>query len=139
MGFVKRILFYNGSAGGTYLPRRPLESLGALVRERRSARKLRETAAEIGIGAATLLRVEGGRIPEVATFGKICQWLGLDPGVFLGSEESSKNKGVPQGLGQRLLVSAHLKVDQTPQPDTIKALAEMILLAANAQRDDEGR
>ena len=121
------------------MPRRPLESLGALVRERRGARKLRETAAEIGIGAATLLRVEGGRIPDVATFGKICEWLGIDSGVFLGSEESLRNKSVPPGLGQRLLVSAHLKVDQTPQQETIKALAEMILLAANAQRDDERR
>jgi transcriptional regulator with XRE-family HTH domain len=123
----------------TYLPKRPLESLGALVRERRGARKLRETAAEIGIGAATLLRVEGGRIPDVATFGKICQWLGLDPGAFLGSEEGSRSKGAPQGPGKRLLVSAHMKVDQTPQPKTIKALAQMILLGANAQRDDEGR
>lgn len=125
--------------GGTHLPRRSLESLGALVRERRGAKKLRETAAEIGIGAATLLRVEGGRIPDVATFGKICHWLGIDPGVFLGIRESSKNKAVSQHLDHRLLVSAHLKVDQTPQPETIRALAEMILLAANAQLEDEER
>ena len=109
------------------------------MREQRGARKLRETAAEIGIGAATLLRVEGGRIPDVATFGKICHWLRLDPSVFLGGEESPKNKRGPQDLGQRLQISAHLKVDQTPQPETIKALAEMILLAANAHLDDEGR
>ena len=119
------------------MPKRPLESLGALVRERRGAKKLRETALEIGIGAATLLRVESGRIPDVATFGRICQWLGLSPGVFLGSDEGLKDKPGPQGVGQRLLVSAHLKVDQTPRPETIKALAEMILLAANAQVDDQ--
>ena len=119
------------------MAKRPLESLGALVRERRGAKKLRETAAEIGIGPATLLRVESGRIPDVATFGKLCQWLAIPPGVFLGGEERSMNRPLPRGLRERLLVSAHLKVDQTPQPETIKALAEMILLAANAQVDDE--
>lgn len=116
------------------MPKMPLESLGALVRERRGARKLRETAAEIGIGASTLLRVEGGRVPDVSTFGKICKWLGLAPGAFLGTEESSKGGG----FGNRLLVSAHMKVDQTQKPETIRALAEMILLAANAQLDDGG-
>jgi len=31
-----------------------------------------------------------------------------------------------------------MKVDQTQKPETIRALAEMILLAANAQLDEEG-
>jgi len=54
------------------------------------------------------------------------------------SEESSKGSAPSQGFRKRLLVSAHMKVDQTQQPETIKALAEMILLAANAQLDDGG-
>lgn len=110
------------------------------MRERRGTRKLRETAAEIGIGPATLLRVEGGRIPDVVTFGKICQWLGVDPAMFLGVDDAARKKeGVHSGERQRLFVSAHLKVDQTPQAATIQALAEMILLAANAQIDDGGK
>ena len=121
------------------MARRPLESLGVLVRERRGARKLRETAAEIGIGPATLLRVEAGRIPDLVTFGKICQWLGVDPATFLGMDDKSKKKEGPQSNArERLFVSAHLKVDQTPKPETISALAEMILLAANAQDEGQG-
>ena len=115
------------------MPKKPLESLGVMVRERRGARKLRETAAEIGIGPATLLRVEAGRIPDVVTFGKLCQWLRVDPATFLGTEDSPRKEA--SVVQQRLLVSAHLKVDQTPQRETINALAEMILLAANAQGD----
>jgi len=42
---------------------RSLDSLGALVREKRGAKKLREAATEIGASAATLLRVEGGKTP----------------------------------------------------------------------------
>lgn len=115
----------------------PLESLGALVRERRGTKKLRQAATEIGIGASTLLRVEGGRIPDVATFGKICNWLELAPGTFLGADEAVKTTGATR-FGGRLLVSAHMKVDLTPQPETIRALAEMILLAANAQDENGG-
>ena len=114
-------------AGGNYLPRRPLASLGALVRERRSANKLRETAAEIGISAATLLRVESGRIPDVVTFGKLCQWLGLDPSSFLGIEEKETT---PHAVGV-INMSAHFKADRTAKPETIQALAQMLLFAAN--------
>lgn len=109
------------------MPRRPLASLGALVRERRSANKLRETAAEIGISAATLLRVESGRIPDVVTFGKLCQWLGLDPSSFLGIEEKET---VPRAVGV-INMSAHFKADRTAKPETIQALAQMLLFAAN--------
>lgn len=114
--------------GGNYLPRRPLGSLGALVRERRGANKLRETAAEIGISAATLLRVESGRIPDVVTFGKLCQWLGLDPSSFLGIEEKGKDSSHGAGV---INMSAHFKADRSAKPETIQALAQMLLFAAN--------
>jgi transcriptional regulator with XRE-family HTH domain len=117
------------------LAKKPLESLGILVRERRGAAKMRETAAAIGIAPATLLRVEGGRIPDVVTFGKLCNWLGIDPKVFLGADEATKKVAVRQ----RLEVSAHLKADQTPKRETINALAEMILLAANVRREEQGQ
>jgi transcriptional regulator with XRE-family HTH domain len=96
---------------------------------------MRETAAAIGIAPATLLRVEGGRIPDVATFGKLCNWLGIDPKVFLGADEAAKKVAVRQ----RLEVSAHLKADQAPKQETINALAEMILLAANVRREEQGQ
>lgn len=113
------------------MPKRTLESLGILVRKRRGTRKLRETATEIGIGPATLLRIESGRIPDLMTFGKICQWLAIDPAEFLGLEVSGERANSGQ-----LIASAHMKVDQNPQPETIRALAQMILLAANAQSVD---
>lgn len=109
------------------MPRRSLASLGALVRERRGAKKMRETATEIGISAATLLRVESGRIPDVVTFGKLCQWLGLDPSSFLGIEE----KEVPSHHVGIINMSAHFKADRTAKPETIRALAQMLLFAAN--------
>lgn len=121
--------------------KRTLASLGVLVRDRRGSKKVRETAMEIGIGVATLTRVESGRIPDLATFGKICTWLGEDPGSFLGFEpKTTQGPMAPSDEGP-FLASAHLKADQAPQPETVKALAQMILLAAKRQpgtrEDDE--
>lgn len=114
---------------------RPLESLGALVREKRGAKRLREAAAEVGVSAATLLRVEGGKTPDVATFGKICKWLQLDPGSFLGFERSKA--GNTTARFPLMQVSAHLRMDATSQLPTLQALAQMIILASNQQLELE--
>ena len=115
------------------MPRRTLESLGALVRDKRGRRKLRETAAEIGVSPSTLMRVENGRIPDVETFGKLCHWLVLDPGSFLGFEP--KQDGGAESATPFTSVSAHYKTDQNPQPATVQALAQMMMLAMRMQPD----
>lgn len=116
---------------------RPLESLGALVREKRGAKNLRDAATEIGISAATLLRVEAGKMPDVATFGKLCKWLHLDPGSFLGFESSSVAGGSGTAPTAHTHVSAHLRTDATGQLPTLQALAQMILLASNQQWEED--
>ena len=114
--------------------RKTLASLGALVRAKRGTRKLREVAQEIGIGPATLMRLENGRIPDVTTFAKICRWLEVDPGTFLGFNR----KGAAPKLSEAessptLVVSAHLRAERAPKLDTVQALAKMILFAARKQ------
>ena len=107
-----------------------LSNLGTMVRKKRGDSKLRETASSIGISAATLMRVESGRIPDVETFGKLCSWLGVDPGQFLGYKKSiieGHSRAEPLSIG------AHFRADKTPKPETVKALAGMILLAMRSQ------
>ena len=111
------------------MKKRSLESLGRLVRERRGDNKLRETAVAIGISAPTLLRIESGRTPDIETFGKVCAWLGVNPAEFLGSPAV----GDSVDGEARLVVSAHLRADGQPQPETITALAQMILVASRMQ------
>jgi transcriptional regulator with XRE-family HTH domain len=113
------------------MARRPLESLGAIVREKRGHGKLRETAKEIGIGPATLMRVEGGRIPDVETFGKICIWLGRNPAEFLGFDAATQK--VPSIKQPVSTIAAHFKADQTPKQETVEALAQMVLIAMSTQ------
>ena len=113
--------------------RRPLETLGGLVRAKRGKVTLRETAAEIGIGPATLLRVESGRVPDVSTFGKICSWLGRDPREFLGAPAGVDAEAHDRPNVGRVQISAHFRMDQTPQPETMSALAQMLILARQIQ------
>lgn len=115
------------------MPRKPLESLGAIVRDRRGEKKLRETAREIGISPATLMRVESGRIPDVETFGKTCKWLEMDPADFLGIEKKVLTSSKKLSSTPVLSLSAHFKADQTPKPETVEALAQMVLLALQTQ------
>ncbi|MGE0133134.1 MAG: helix-turn-helix domain-containing protein [Blastocatellales bacterium] len=121
------------------MPTKTLGSLAPMVRKKRGDRKLRDVAQEIGIGAATLMRVESGRIPDVATFGKICSWLNVDPGTFLGFDPAtSKSSEEKVEEPQMMLVAAHLRVDKTPQPETINALAKMIWFVTRNQRATGG-
>jgi transcriptional regulator with XRE-family HTH domain len=114
------------------LPKLPLSALGRLVREKRGPRKLREVAKEIGISAPTLMRIEAGRIPDVETFGRVCLWLAIDPGDFLGSpsHEVTDRSTIQQPA---LRVSAHFKADRLPLAETAAALAKMLVFVAQWQ------
>jgi transcriptional regulator with XRE-family HTH domain len=122
------------------VPHAKLASLGSDVRKHRTNRKLtlREAAREIGISPATLMRVESGRIPDVDTFGKLCVWLAIDPRTYLGIKIAATDKPRDTTHGEakpsHMIVSAHFKADRTPNQDTVKALANMIMFAAASQR-----
>lgn len=113
-----------------------LSNLGTMVRNKRGDAKLRETAQDIEISAATLMRVESGRIPDVETFGKLCTWLNVDPAQFLGFKKDTAQKSGNENV---LTIGAHFRADKTPKPATVNALAKMILIAMKSQGDNEAR
>lgn len=110
------------------MPKLSLTNLGAMVKKHRGSKKLREAAAEIKISAPTLLRVESGRMPDIDTFGKICKWLKVDPGDFLG-----KPKPETQHLTDTTTISGHFKAEKVSEPETLSALARMLLLVMKSQ------
>jgi transcriptional regulator with XRE-family HTH domain len=114
---------------GTRMPKLSLQSLGRLALDRRGRRGIRETAAEMGISAATLSRVERGFMPDLETFGKICKWLKIDPGSVLGIE--------PTQVNQQSQLSVHFRKDQVIAIETAQALAQMILAAQRALMQSE--
>lgn len=56
--------------------------LGTVIRRYRVTNELslREVGKEIGIGAATLMRLEQGRDPDGRTVAKVLAWLFIDDG-----------------------------------------------------------
>src|SRR5258708_17445114 len=82
--------------------------LGAMLRDRRGGKGIREVAQEIGISPATLTRVEGGRLPDIATFQKICSWLRVNPGEILDIPTTNSSTST-----DTLIVAFHPRADQT--------------------------
>jgi len=98
--------------------------LGAMLRERRGGWGIRETAQEIGISAATLTRVEGGRLPDLATFQKICSWLKVNPSEILDIRFNHNADSA-----DTLVAAVHLRADQTLPVTAASDLAQLIVVA----------
>jgi transcriptional regulator with XRE-family HTH domain len=98
--------------------------LGAMLRDRRGGRGIREVAQEIGISAATLTRVEGGRLPDIGTFQKICSWLKVNPAEIL--DIPTENNPTPTDT---LVAAVHLRADQTLPEAAATDLAQLIVVA----------
>jgi transcriptional regulator with XRE-family HTH domain len=111
------------------MPKLTLQTLGRMLVEKRGTRGVRETAKEIGISPATLSRVERGYLPDLDTFGKVCDWLKIDPGQVLG---------VKAVAAPTPKAAVHFRKDQAVKPRTARALAEMILAAQRALMVTEG-
>ena len=98
------------------------KTLGKLLQQKRGSMGIRAAAGEIGISAATLSRIEHGRVPDLDTLRKVCQWLDVDPAGYLG--EASKNR--QEGLSSLQVV---FKKDRAVTQATSRALGKLILAA----------
>ena len=99
--------------------------LGAMLRDRRGGKGIREVAKEIGISPATLTRVEGGRLPDIATFQKICSWLKVNPAEILDITTTSSTTST-----DTLVAAVHLRADQSLPEDAAADLAQLIVVAS---------
>jgi transcriptional regulator with XRE-family HTH domain len=110
--------------------------LSSLLRERWGGRGVREVAIEIGVSPATLSRVEGGKLPDLLTFRKLCTWLKVDPAEILeiSDEKSAEPMSSPTA-------AVHLRADVLLSPETANDLAHLILAAQRelARRTREQR
>lgn len=105
------------------MPNVNIQKLGRMLLEKRGDRGIREVAQEIGVSHATLSRVERGYLPDLETFSKICEWLGIEPSEVLGL--NTKVEQIPK-------VAVHFKKAATLAPGTAQALAQMVLAAHRA-------
>jgi len=80
--------------------------IGRLLRERRrrDGLSLREAAEDVGVSFNTLARIEKGHVPDVGTFQRIAEWVGVTPGAFFGPERR-RSESTPD------IVANHLRAD----------------------------
>jgi transcriptional regulator with XRE-family HTH domain len=120
-----------------------IRRLAALLKAKRGRRGLREVAAEIGdVSASTLSRVELGKVPDLDTFVRICQWLSVPPDQFFparAQQEAGAEAQAVRGMSTPEIITAHLRADRELAPETADALATMIRLAYNAVANGELR
>ena len=105
-----------------------IEKFAQLVKNKRGNRNLREVANEIGeVSISTLSRIEQGKIPDLNTYMKICEWLEVSPEKFAPSFESMRKP--------KEEIFFHLRADKTLSKDVSEALIKMIEIAYNNAED----
>jgi transcriptional regulator with XRE-family HTH domain len=103
--------------------------LGKHVLRKRMAKRQsqRATAAEIGVSASTLCRVETEYAPDIFSFGKICRWLGADPSIYLNLAPARK-QGVIETERKRIadeLAFVLAQFDALPQRDLQQMISNL--------------
>jgi transcriptional regulator with XRE-family HTH domain len=105
------------------------QKFSAMLKTKRAGRGLRVVAEEIGdVSASTLSRIEQGNVPDLETFMRICEWLGVSADEFRPQNASEARE--PSEV-----IEAHLRADRTLPPDAIDALSQMIRFAYKAAKN----
>lgn len=100
------------------------ELLAGMLKDKRGSKGLRAVSVEMGgVSAATLSRIEQGKVPDVDTFIKICKWLDVPTDTFIISDSTGEK------VTNQDRILAHLRADKELEPETIKSLVKMINLA----------
>jgi transcriptional regulator with XRE-family HTH domain len=107
-------------------------ALGTLVNQRRTEARqsLRQAAADAGVSFSTLSRVEDGAQPDLATFTKLCAWLGIPPSSFFRAVTQRRQSGLEEAV-------MHLAADPRLTPDAASRITSTLrdmynVLAASA-------
>ncbi|MCC6179451.1 MAG: helix-turn-helix transcriptional regulator [Chloroflexi bacterium] len=92
-----------------------------MVREKRRVGQLslREAGAEAGVAFNTLARVEAGHIPDLQTFRRIVDWLGLSASEFFG-EAQNRQVSTPD------VIASHLLADPSLSPGSAERIAGLV-------------
>jgi transcriptional regulator with XRE-family HTH domain len=106
-----------------------IDVLAERLRAKRAGRGVREVARDIGISPATYSRVENNNLPDLETFTKLCEWVGIDPNEVLGVKSASDTSA------PRVLV--HFKNENVMPKELAAAMGEMILKAQKAMIEEK--
>src|SRR5688572_9822745 len=102
--------------------------LSSMIKSKRGDKGMRDVSKEIGVSAPTISRIEQGKVPDVDTFIKLCEWLGVTADTFT----MSSSKGLKPG---KMALVAHLRAEKELEPETVNLLIKMIDFAYSKKPD----
>lgn len=107
----------------------PQSRIALLIKAKRREANLgvREAAAECGVSAATLSRLERGinpQLPDASTLTKLARWLETNVNELLTDKEPESENSLPQHTTPEF-VEVHLRADKNLTPETADALSKM--------------
>jgi transcriptional regulator with XRE-family HTH domain len=106
-------------------PKLNTDLLASAIKSKRGKTGLRDAAIEIGgISPATLSRIELGNLPDVETFIKICNWLGVPADTFIAGSKTSK-----PDLSEKDKIVYQLRSSRELDSQTISAMVAMVDVA----------
>ncbi len=108
--------------------------LAALIKTKRGNRGLREIAQEIGdVSPSTLSRIENGKVPDMDTFLRICDWLHVSSEEFIKeTDEQGETK-----ISTMDRIEGYLRADRELDPEMAVGLAR--LMKATYKAATEGK
>jgi len=94
-----------------------VEELQARVVEHRRALglSLRAASEDSGVPLNTLSRVERGHLPDLANFGRLVTWLGLEPAQFFYDTERRRTDSTTDTIRVTLRKDPHLTLEAASQ------------------------
>jgi transcriptional regulator with XRE-family HTH domain len=100
-----------------------VDLLRELIRSRRKSenQSLREAAEQVGVSAATLLRMENGQIPNRASLIRITEWLQVPLDQVL-----QKPMPRPAHGGTMAQIEVHLRADPHLDSHAAQAITEAV-------------
>ncbi len=104
---------------GAEVERLDVAQLGGMIRERRGCLLLRQAAQEAGVSFSTLSRVEAGAQPDLASFTRLCAWLGVPASRFFTPVAPRTTQPLDEAL-------SHLQADPRLTPEAATAISSML-------------
>lgn len=96
-----------------------VSELGRLLKERRGKLSMRKAADEAGVSFSTWSRVEAGSQPDLATFTRLCAWLGVSPARFFNPVMERETSPLDQAI-------SHLRTDPRLSDDAATKISSVL-------------
>ena len=93
--------------------------LGRLLRERRGNLSIRKAAADAGVSFSTWSRVEAGAHPDLATFTRLCTWLGVSPARFFAPVVERESSPLDEAI-------SHLRTDPRLSDEAASTISSVL-------------